>query len=90
MHKQRKATAVAKPTAPDRTRGLPARYLLEAGGLLRLPQVLAVFPVSKSTFWAGVRAGRYPQPVKLGTRCTAWHSADIAALIESTRKAGAQ
>lgn len=90
MHKQRKAKAVAKPNASNRNRGLPAQYLLEAGGLLRLPQVLAVFPVSRSTFWAGVRSGRYPQPVKLGARCTAWHSADIAALIESTRKAGVQ
>jgi len=58
-------------------------------GYLRLHQVLAVFPVSRSTWWAGVKSGRYPQPVKLGARCTAWDAASIRALIESTRSAGA-
>ena len=42
----------------------------------------ALFPVSRSTWWAGVRAGRYPQPVKIGRRCTAWRVEDIRALIE--------
>lgn len=50
-------------------------------GFLRLPDVLRFYPVSRSTWWAGVRAGRYPQPVKIGERCTAWRSEDIAALI---------
>ena len=59
-------------------------------GYLRLPQVLSVFPVSRSTWWSGVRNGRYPQPVKLGERCTAWRAEDIRALIETTGKAGAQ
>jgi len=59
-------------------------------GYLRLPQVLAVFPVSRSTWWAGVKAGRYPQPVKLGERCTAWRAEEIRALIESAGKAEAQ
>lgn len=51
-------------------------------GFLRLPQVLAVFPVSKSSWWAGVKRGIYPQPVKLGPRTTAWRSADVRALCE--------
>jgi IS5 family transposase len=38
--------------------------------LLRLPQVLALIPVSRSNWLAGVRAGRYPQPIKLGIRTT--------------------
>jgi predicted DNA-binding transcriptional regulator AlpA len=37
--------------------------------------------VSKSTWWAGVKAGRYPKPVKLGPRITAWRVEDIRALI---------
>lgn len=28
-------------------------------GYVRLPQVLAVIPVSKSTWWAGCKSGRY-------------------------------
>ena len=53
-------------------------------GYLRLPQILAIIPVSKSTWWAGVRTGRYPQPTRaLGERITAWRVEDIRALIES-------
>ena len=50
--------------------------------LLRLPQVLALIPVSLSAWWAGCISGRYPKPVKLGPRTTAWRAADIAALLE--------
>ena len=50
--------------------------------LLRLPQVLALIPVSRSAWWAGCKSGRYPKPVKLVPRTTAWRAADIAALLE--------
>jgi predicted DNA-binding transcriptional regulator AlpA len=46
-----------------------------------LPQVLRVFPISKSSWWAGVKAGQYPKPVKLGPKTTAWRVEDIRALI---------
>jgi predicted DNA-binding transcriptional regulator AlpA len=46
------------------------------------PGIPAIYPVSKSTWWAGVRAGRYPKPVKLGERITAWRVEDIRQLIE--------
>ncbi len=52
-------------------------------GFFRINQVLEFFPVSRSTWWAGVREGRYPAPVKLGPRTTAWRVADIRALMES-------
>lgn len=52
-------------------------------GYMRLPQVLRVIPVSKSTWWAGVKSGRYPKPVKLGERACAWRVEDIHALIVS-------
>lgn len=54
-------------------------------GLLRLAAILAPagpIPVSKSTWWAGVKTGRFPQPVKLGPRITAWRAEDIQKLIE--------
>lgn len=60
-------------------------------GYLRLPQIIgnpnanppipAVIPVSKSTWWAGVKSGRYPAPVKLSARVTAWRVEAIRALI---------
>ena len=42
--------------------------------LLRLPQVLALIPVSRSAWWAGCKSGRYPKPIKLGPRTTAWRA----------------
>ena len=61
-------------------------------GFLRLSQIIgnpkaeppipAVIPVSKSSWWAGCKSGRYPAPVKLGSRTTAWHVEDILKLIQ--------
>lgn len=51
--------------------------------LWRLPVVLQKIPVSKSGWFAGVRAGRYPKPVKLGARAVAWRAVDIRALVAS-------
>lgn len=58
--------------------------------LLRLPQVLAIFPISKSAWWDGCRTGRYPKPIKLGPRTTVWKSEDIDVFIDSlgTQEAG--
>lgn len=55
-------------------------------GFVRLPLILSVFPVSRSAFWAGVKSGKYPQPVKLSERTTAWRVEDIRALIASYDK----
>jgi prophage regulatory protein len=52
--------------------------------LIRLPQVLELYPVGKSTWWQGVKEGRYPKPVKLSPRTTAWRLADIQKLCEAT------
>jgi len=72
-------------------------HKLPETGFLRLRQIIGnpkakppippIIPVSKSTWWAGIIAGRYPKPVKtLGLRITAWCVEDIRALIESQSK----
>ena len=58
-------------------------------GFLRLPQVLKIFPISKSAWWEGCRTGRYPKPVKLGPRTTVWRAEDIAAFVQSLGNQGA-
>lgn len=63
---------------------LPFPASLPVQGFVRLCQILAVYPVGRSTWWAGVKSGRYPAPVKLGPRTTAWRVEDIRRLIEST------
>jgi prophage regulatory protein len=55
-------------------------------GFVRLSQILfpvGPIPVSKSTWWQGVKDGRFPQPQKLGPRTTVWKVEDIRALFES-------
>ena len=51
-------------------------------GFLRLPQVLQLVPISKSAWWEGCKTGRFPKPIKLGPRTTAWRTEDIAALVK--------
>jgi len=54
----------------------------EAPYFLRLPEVLKIIPVSKSTWWEGVRCGKYPRPVKLSKRTSAWRRSDVLALCD--------
>ena len=61
---------------------LEAQTQLPSVGFVRLPKILAVFPVGKSTWFEGVRVGRFPKPVKLGPRTSAWRVEDIRKLIE--------
>ena len=49
---------------------------------LRLPQVLERIPVSKSTWWSGIREGRFPKPIKLSVRTSAWLQSDIDDLYD--------
>jgi prophage regulatory protein len=49
--------------------------------LLRLPAVLALFPVGRSTWYEGVRKGIYPQPVRISTGMVAWSQEAIHALV---------
>jgi predicted DNA-binding transcriptional regulator AlpA len=53
--------------------------------LLRLDAILAPtgpLPISRSGWWAGVKSGRYPKPVRLGPRSTAWRASDIRRLVQ--------
>lgn len=55
-------------------------------GFVRLRQILAPagpIPVSRSSWWLGVKDGRFPKPMKLGPRTTVWRVEDIRALFES-------
>ena len=64
---------------------------LPATGFLRLqhiigdpkadPPIPALIPVGRSTWWAGIAAGRYPAPVKIGQRICGWRVEDIRNLI---------
>ncbi len=52
--------------------------------LLRVQEIIAPYgpiPIGKSTWWEGVKSGRFPQPIKLGPRITVWREEDIEALL---------
>jgi len=61
-------------------------------GYLRINQIIGnpkadpplppIIPVSRSSWWAGVKSGRFPKPIKLGPRTTAWRVSEIRTLIE--------
>ena len=62
-----------------------SRPLLPEAGFIRLPQVLSLIPISRSAWWDGIRQGKYPQGIKLGTKTTVWRVEDIRALINLSR-----
>lgn len=61
---------------------IKAVAMVQQERLLRLKQVLELVPVSKSNWWAGVKSGRYPQPIKLGPATTCWKLSSILQLMQ--------
>lgn len=65
-------------------------HQLPEAGFLRIWQIVgnkktntpALIPIGRTTFLNGVKSGKYPKPVKLGERTTAWRVDDIRALID--------
>lgn len=53
--------------------------------LIRLTEVLEIIPVSKSTWYKGVQAKVYPQPIKMGARISCWRLSDVIALTLRAR-----
>ena len=64
-----------------------AAALLNSDAFLRLPEVLAVVGVRKTTLWSGIKRGVSPAGVKVSDRCTAWPAGTIRELISRTAAA---
>lgn len=61
---------------------------LPSAALLKLESVLQHVPVSRATWFRGVKSGIFPAPIRLGA-LTFWHSRDIRHLIDhGIRQAG--
>jgi prophage regulatory protein len=50
------------------------------------PPVAPIIPVSRSAWWAGVKTGIYPKPVKLSPRVTVWKASDVFAIATPAEK----
>ena len=49
---------------------------------LRLNQILKILPIGRSTWWQGVKDGRFPQPLKLSERITVWDEDEVLDLVK--------
>jgi|TARA_B110000971_G_scaffold175062_1_gene180211 prophage regulatory protein len=47
------------------------------------PPILPIFPISKSSWWDGVKKGKYPKPIKISGNITVWKSDEIQNLINN-------
>lgn len=45
-----------------------------------VPPIQPIIPVSRSSWWQGIKDGRYPAGIKIGPRTTAWLQSDIEEL----------
>jgi prophage regulatory protein len=61
--------------------------IIKYTALIKLPDVLLLYPVSRSSWYQGIKAGKYPPPVKIGPRSSAWRLSDINKLIEDVGSA---
>lgn len=79
MKKTKKPTPAAPTATPQ---AITPPEAINPAALYRLSKVLQWIPVSPSAWWAGVKSGRYCQPVRLGPGTTCWRGSDLLALIE--------
>ena len=47
------------------------------------PPIEPIIPVSKSSWWEGVKFGCYPKAIKVGANTTVWRGSDIHDLEEN-------
>lgn len=59
------------------------RQVDSADRLLRLPEVLKLFPLSRSSWYRGAAEGRFPRGIRISLRAVAWRKSDIDALIQN-------
>ncbi|NSX84384.1 AlpA family phage regulatory protein [Agrobacterium tumefaciens] len=60
-------------------------------GFVRLNQIVGPngpLPISKSGFWAGVKSGKFPKPLKVSPRVTVWKAEDIHDLLREIERGG--
>lgn len=56
---------------------------METARLLRIRQVLELVPVARSCLYNWIREGRFPPPLRIGPKTSAWRETDIRAWLDS-------
>jgi len=60
---------------------------LTMGRFIRMRDLVKMVPVSKAHIWRLVQAGKFPRPIKLSEKCTAWKVADIEDWLKAKEEA---
>lgn len=55
------------------------------GDLKSDPPIPPIIPVCATSWWNGVKSGKYPKPIKLGPKTTVWKGSDLLALVNGER-----
>lgn len=53
--------------------------------LLDVKQVAELLNIGVSTVWALVKEGRFPEPIRLTSRCSRWKRSDVVAWSKTLR-----
>lgn len=56
--------------------------------ILRLPKLIALIGMSRSWVYTEVATGRFPAPVKLGSRAVGWRHSDVEVWLTSRSSKG--
>lgn len=51
--------------------------------LVKLPQLLEIVQLSRSSVYDAIKSGDFPPPVKIGKRAVAWRMQDVEAWLQS-------
>ena len=80
------AASTTDPQATRPKRGIhpqPLHAALIADALLTMKTVLAVTGLSSATIYRKVASREFPQPVRLGSRCTRWRAGDVTVWLSA-------
>ena len=80
------ANVKARPITPRREslrNPQPLHAIQLADALLRIQTVVQATGLSPATIYRKVAAKEFPEPVKLGSRCTRWNAASVRAWIQA-------
>lgn len=78
-----KKSASVPPKKSSHTRAKPPLVSLFEPGRLRVAHLLALFGVSSSTLYAGIKTGRYPEPDGKDGTLPYWNTSTIKRFLEA-------
>lgn len=83
IHVQHGAPSAAETR---RTRGIntqPIEAAMLPGALLKMQTVVSVTGLSVATIYRKLAAGKFVEPIRLGTRCTRFRAGDVMRWLEA-------